>query len=68
MSKRYPIQLNVPMCPKCAGALKKSHITHDYICRHCNAFFVIVDIGATDREVMCKEVRNNGCEGTNEGC
>ena len=61
---RYPIQLNVPMCPKCAGALKKNHITHDYICRHCMAYFVIVDFGATDREVMCKEVNRGRTDNT----
>lgn len=55
--KKYPIQLNVPICPRCAGALKKSVFTHDYICRNCKSFYVIVDIGATDREVMCEEKR-----------
>lgn len=55
----YPIQLNVPICPKCSEALSHSHITHDYFCRHCHSFFQVVDHGATDRELICEEVKRH---------
>ena len=51
----YPIQLNVPICPKCSEALSHNHITHDYFCRNCKTFFIVVDQGVTDRELLCKE-------------
>ena len=53
----YPIQLNVPICPRCQGALKKNHITHDYFCAYCRTFYMVTGQGATDRELMC-EVEN----------
>ena len=54
---RYPIQINVPICPKCQGALKKSHklYTHDYFCMNCRAFYKVVEQGITDRELICEE-------------
>ena len=52
---KYPIQLNVPICPRCQGALKRSHITHDFFCANCRTFYIVTDHGATDRELMCEE-------------
>ena len=57
MSKRYPIQVNVPTCPKCASGLSHNRIDHEYTCRHCKIEYIVVDSGATDREIIC-EVKN----------
>ena len=56
----YPIQINVPICPKCSEALNHSHVTHDYFCKNCHSFFMVVDRGATDRELICEEVNRTG--------
>jgi len=49
------IQVNVPICPKCAEALKHNHITHDFFCYNCRSFYRIVGEGKTDRELLCEE-------------
>ena len=59
MGMTHTINLNVPACPICKGGLKKSHITRDFFCIHCRRFFDIVDIGATEREIICEERKNN---------
>lgn len=56
----YPIQLNVPICPKCSEALLHNRSTHDYFCRNCKSFYIVVDHGATDRELICEEVKRTG--------
>ena len=51
----YPIQVNVPICPKCANKLTHNIKDHRYSCLHCKTEFIIVDLGKTDRELICEE-------------
>lgn len=49
------ININAPACPDCNGILKKSHITRDYFCMNCRKFWDAIEMGTTEREMICKE-------------
>ena len=52
---KHYIQINVPMCPRCAEMLMHLRTEHKYKCRLCMTTYKIVGVGATDREIICEE-------------
>jgi len=55
MSKLYTIQVNVPICPECGGALRFYKIVNKYGCMHCGNRYKIIGFGQTEREFICEQ-------------
>lgn len=57
MAEEVMIQDNVPICPRCQGALRKLY-TNDilYVCpdKTCKTVLKVIDFGQSMREVKCE--------------
>ena len=54
MTKLVTIQTTVPICPVCNGTLSFKQIHNKFKCNHCNTEIKVVDLGKTDRELICE--------------
>lgn len=59
MSKFVYIQVNVPICEECGGALKFYQITEKYRCMYCGNAYKVIGHGNSDRELICEKVDFN---------
>lgn len=58
-NKEYVINVSVPACPYCSGAVRKIFIPSGifYKCDHCEVSFTVREPGQAEHEMVCEEVQ-----------
>ncbi len=60
MAEEVMIQDNIPVCPKCKGAMRKIHNDDIwYVCvdSYCKTIVKVVGAGQSSRELKCEVIR-----------